>query len=103
MPLVSQVWYLVSDKRANASIVTKRFTETGIIAPLTRVAIFALPLCSVDDVVSSVVKCSTDETFSGNTVFVDADGILAIPFEMPAASTSGYYAAVAKRGVYTTS
>lgn len=62
----------------------------GIIAPLTRVAIFGLPLCSVSDVIAAVVKSSCDETFHGNTVFVDATQVffpLPLPSSNPASSS----------------
>jgi hypothetical protein len=60
----------------STNIICPWFTDTGIIAPLTRVAILGLPLCEVDDVVASVIKCSSDESFTGNTISVDAKYIV---------------------------
>jgi hypothetical protein len=56
----------------SVNILSPWFCETAIIAPLTRVAIFGLPLCSIEDVVSCVVRAASDKSMTGNTLFVDA-------------------------------
>lgn len=57
----------------STNIILPWFCETGIIAPLTRVAIFALPVCRIQDVIHAVVKSASDSTFAGNSVFIDAE------------------------------
>lgn len=87
----------------NLNCVCPWFLDTGILTPLTRLGIAGLPLASVDDVVAAAIRSSADPTFSGNTIAVDAKGILAIPFTAFSPGEEGYYAEFARRATMTIS
>ena len=63
----------------STNIICPWFTDTGIVTPLTRAALIGLPLCTVDDVVSAVIRSAADQSFSGNTVVIDAKYVFPSP------------------------
>lgn len=83
------------------NIVCPWFTDTGILDGLTRLAIFGLPLTEIEDVVTAVVRSSSDPSFTGNSISVDATGILAIPFEAYGVGEKGYYHEFGRRAIFS--
>ncbi|KAM0754335.1 NAD(P)-binding protein [Meredithblackwellia eburnea MCA 4105] len=79
------------------------FTETGILEPAMRMGLFGLPLAEIDDVIAAMLRSASDPNFTGNTVVIDAEGILAIPFEQFAAGKSGYFSVFESRAARTIS
>ncbi|KAL8279892.1 hypothetical protein RQP46_007742 [Phenoliferia psychrophenolica] len=95
--LFRSVYYNGLADGINMNIICPWFVDTKIIAPLTRIGLFGLPLAAIEDVVGGMLRSASDPDFNGNTVVIDAEGILAIPFDQFSAGESGYFAEFEKR------
>lgn len=91
------LYYIGKAEGINMNIICPWFCETGIIAPLTRMALVGLPLASVDHVVAAMIRSAADDDFNGNTISVDAEGLYSIPFGALSHGIEGYYAEFERR------
>ncbi|KAL8280091.1 hypothetical protein RQP46_007421 [Phenoliferia psychrophenolica] len=65
----------------NMNLIAPWCVDTPIIGVLQRLALFGLPLATVEHVVGAMLQAASCPQFNGNTTVIDADGVLAIPFE----------------------
>ncbi|SCV67697.1 BQ2448_5308 [Microbotryum intermedium] len=97
--LFRSIYYDCEAANIRSNIICPWFIDTGIIAPLNRAGLFGIPLGKIEDVVAGMLKSASDPSFHGYQVAIDANGILAIPFEATSIGPEGYYAEFGNRAI----
>ncbi|KDE04068.1 hypothetical protein MVLG_05439 [Microbotryum lychnidis-dioicae p1A1 Lamole] len=93
------IYYDCEAANIRSNIICPWFIDTSIIAPLNRAGLFGIPLGKIEDVVAGMLKSASDPSFHGYQVAIDANGILAIPFEATSIGPEGYYAEFGNRAI----
>ncbi|ORY72435.1 hypothetical protein BCR35DRAFT_307723 [Leucosporidium creatinivorum] len=101
--LFRSLYHSATPAGININIVCPWFCATGILSAPTRIAVAGLPLATVDNVVQGIFKGSSDPSFTGNILGIDAAGVLCIPYDAFIVGEGGYYRAFLNRAAYTIS